>query len=134
MKQTVILGNFITVDDKRPFAEAALVKDGVFAYIGDAETAKKLADSSAQVLDYGANFIYPGFLESHTTATLPVIALSVRRIFRNFSRPITTNIAKSSRNSSPTIPTAKFIWRQVGRKTMSTSPKLILTKSARTSR
>lgn len=66
MKQTVILGNFITMDDKRPFAKAALVKDGLFAYIGDAETAKKLADPNAKVLDYGENFIYPGFLESHS--------------------------------------------------------------------
>lgn len=65
MKQTLILGNIITMDEKRPFAKAALVKDGVFAYIGDAEEAKKLADASAQVLDYGDNFIYPGFLEAH---------------------------------------------------------------------
>ena len=66
MKQTLILGNIITVDDKRPFAKAALVKDGVFAYIGDAETAKSLAAADATVLDYGDNFIYPGFLESHS--------------------------------------------------------------------
>ena len=65
MKQTLILGNIITLDEKRPFAKAALVKDGVFAYIGDAEEAKQLAAPDAQVLDYGENFIYPGFLESH---------------------------------------------------------------------
>ena len=65
MKQTVILGNIITVDEKRPFAKAALVKDGVFAYIGSAEEAKRLASKDAQVLDYGDNYIYPGFLESH---------------------------------------------------------------------
>ena len=65
MKQTIILGNIITMDEKRPFAKAALVKDGVFAYIGSAEEAKKLASKDAQVLDYGENFIYPGFLESH---------------------------------------------------------------------
>ena len=65
MKQTIILGNFITMDEKRPFAKAALVKDGVFAFIGSAEEAKKLASKDAQVLDYGNNFIYPGFLESH---------------------------------------------------------------------
>ena len=65
MKQTIILGNIITMDEKRPFAKAALVKDGVFAYIGSAEEAKKLASKDAQVLDYGDNFIYPGFLESH---------------------------------------------------------------------
>ena len=29
MKKTVVLGNIITVDDKRPFAKAVFVKDGV---------------------------------------------------------------------------------------------------------
>ena len=66
MKQTLILGNIITIDEKRPFAKAALVKDGVFTFIGSAEEAKKLASTDAQVLDYKENFIYPGFLESHT--------------------------------------------------------------------
>ena len=65
MKQTIILGNIITMDEKRPFAKAALVKNGVFAYIGDVEEAKRLAGADAKVLDYGNNFIYPGFIESH---------------------------------------------------------------------
>ena len=65
MKQTIILGNIITMDEKRPFAKAALVKDGVFAYIGSAEEVKKLVCKGTQVLDYGDNFIYPGFMESH---------------------------------------------------------------------
>ena len=43
MKQTIIFGNIITMDEKRPFAKAALVKDGVFVYIGSAEEVKKLA-------------------------------------------------------------------------------------------
>ena len=37
MKQAIILGNIITMDEKRPFAKAALVKNGVFAYIGSAD-------------------------------------------------------------------------------------------------
>ena len=65
MKQTIILGNIITVDEKRPFAKAAIVKNGVFSYIGSAEEAKKLAAADAKVLDYGDNYIYPGFIESH---------------------------------------------------------------------
>ena len=65
MKQTIILGNIITVDEKKPFAKAALVKNGVVAYVGSAEEVKKLACSEAQVLDYGDNYVYPGFLESH---------------------------------------------------------------------
>ena len=63
--KTIILGNIITMDEKRPFAKAAIVRDGVFSYIGSAEVAKQLAGADAQVLDYGNNFIYPGFLESH---------------------------------------------------------------------
>ena len=43
MKQTIILGNFITMDEKRPFAKAAVVKDGVFSYIGSADEAKAIA-------------------------------------------------------------------------------------------
>jgi predicted amidohydrolase YtcJ len=65
MKQTIILGNIITVDQKRPYAKAAVVKNGVFSYIGSAEEAKKIAGPDAEVMDYGENFIYPGFLESH---------------------------------------------------------------------
>ena len=65
MKQTIILGNIITVDEKRPFAKAAVVKNGVFSYIGSVEEAKKLAGTDAKVLDYGDNYIYPGFIESH---------------------------------------------------------------------
>ena len=62
----IILGNIITMDEKRPFARAAWIKNGVFAYIGSPEEAKKLAGADAQVLDYGEYFIYPGFLEPHT--------------------------------------------------------------------
>ncbi len=64
MKQTLILGNIITMDEKRPFAKAAVVKNGTFAYIGSAEEARRLAPDAA-VLDYGDMFIYPGFMEAH---------------------------------------------------------------------
>lgn len=51
MKQTIVLGNIITVGPKRPTAKVAVVKDGAFAYIGDVETAKQLAGLDAKVLD-----------------------------------------------------------------------------------
>ena len=41
MKQTIILGNIITMDKKRPFAKAAIVKNGVFVYIGSADEARR---------------------------------------------------------------------------------------------
>ncbi len=68
--ESIVLGNFITMDSKKPFAKAALVKNGVFAYIGDADEAKRLAGNEAKVLDYGDNYVYPGFLESHTHGML----------------------------------------------------------------
>lgn len=34
MKQTLILGNIITMDEKKPTAKAALTNDGVFTFIG----------------------------------------------------------------------------------------------------
>ena len=36
MKQTVVLGNIITMDPKRPFAKATLVKDGAVNFMLDA--------------------------------------------------------------------------------------------------
>lgn len=50
MKQTLILGNIITMDEKKPFARAVLVKDGVFAYIGGFEEAKEMAGADAEGL------------------------------------------------------------------------------------
>ena len=65
MKQTLIIGNIITMDEKRPTAEAAVVKDGVFVYIGSVNEAKEVAGADANVLDYSGKYIYPGFLEAH---------------------------------------------------------------------
>ena len=48
MKQSIILGNIITMDEKRPFAKAALVKNGVFAFIGSAEEVKQIASALCQ--------------------------------------------------------------------------------------
>lgn len=37
---TVIYGDFYTVDAKNPKAQAAAITDGVFTYVGDADGAK----------------------------------------------------------------------------------------------
>ncbi len=62
---SLILGNVITVDDYKPFAQAVAVKGDKILYVGDAEVAKKLCDSKTKVYNYGKNSIYPGFLEAH---------------------------------------------------------------------
>lgn len=70
MSDKLILGNVITMDKANSLAKAIVVRDGKIEYVGDVETAKKTAGSDAQILDYGNNCIYPGFLEPHTHGML----------------------------------------------------------------
>ena len=63
--ETIILGNVITMDAFKPYAEAVAVADGKIIYVGSKEAALKLQGDKTQVLDYGSHSIYPGFLEAH---------------------------------------------------------------------
>ena len=63
--QTIILGNVITMDEFKPYAEAIAVADEKIIYVGSKEAAMKLQGDKTKVLDYGSNSIYPGFLEAH---------------------------------------------------------------------
>ena len=84
MQKTVILGNIITVDERRPFAKAAFVKDGVFAYIGDAGEAKSLrARTQKSWITAKISFI-PVSLKPTPTALWQATVLLDRRISRRF--------------------------------------------------
>ena len=61
----VVYGNFCTVDEKKPRAEAVAIFGGHFIYVGDRKGAKEFIGKNTKVVDYGGNYIYPGFLESH---------------------------------------------------------------------
>jgi len=61
----LILGNVITMDEYKPFAEAVAIKGDTILYVGEADVAKKLCDSHTKIQDYGKNSVYPGFLEAH---------------------------------------------------------------------
>ena len=63
--ETIILGNVITMDEFKPYAEAIAVADEKIIYVGSKDAAMKLKDDKTKVLDYGSNSIYPGFLEAH---------------------------------------------------------------------
>ena len=65
MNRKLVLGNIITMDESNPTAEAVVIQDGCFVYVGTRKEAGKLCDEKTEVLDYGKNSIYPGFLESH---------------------------------------------------------------------
>ena len=62
---TIILGNVITMDEFKPYAEAIAVCDEKIIYVGSKDAAMKLKGDNTKVLDYGNNSIYPGFLEAH---------------------------------------------------------------------
>ena len=61
----LILGNVITMDEYKPFAEAVAIKGDTILYVGVASVARKLCDSHTKIQDYGKNSVYPGFLEAH---------------------------------------------------------------------
>ena len=63
--EKIILGNVITMDAFKPYAEAIAVADGKIIYVGSKDAAMKLQGDKTMVLDYGSNTIYPGFLEAH---------------------------------------------------------------------
>lgn len=62
---TVYYGNFVTMDDSNPSAEAVAVKGGRITYVGDKQGAEAQKGSFTKVEDYGENYVYPGFLDGH---------------------------------------------------------------------
>ncbi|MBQ7874819.1 MAG: amidohydrolase [Oscillospiraceae bacterium] len=54
-----------TMDKENPLAEAAVIKDGKFAFCGVLEEAEKLVSADAKLLDCGGKFVMPGFNDSH---------------------------------------------------------------------
>lgn len=61
----IIVGHIVTMDENKPVAEAMTVKDGIIQYVGSRRVAEAMSDANTVVMDYGDNYIYPGFLESH---------------------------------------------------------------------
>lgn len=51
--------------DKRRWAEALLVVDGRIAYVGDPETARRLAGDDVQEIDLDGATVLPGFVDGH---------------------------------------------------------------------
>ena len=68
MKQiadTLIYGNFYTVDKKIPKAQAVAITNGKFVYVGDAEGVKNFIGDNTEVVRYDDGIILPGFGEGH---------------------------------------------------------------------
>ena len=54
-----------TMDKENPFAEAAVVKDGKFAFCGAQSEAEETVSPDAKVLDCDGKFVMPSFNDSH---------------------------------------------------------------------
>lgn len=60
----VVYGNIVTVDEHKPRAQALVIEDGIIKYVGCREYAERISEG-AEIVDYGDNFVYPGFMEAH---------------------------------------------------------------------
>ena len=60
-----INGNFYTLDEAVPRAEAVAVRDGEFIFVGDEDGAMMFAGNHTEVVDLGGQTVIPGLTESH---------------------------------------------------------------------
>jgi predicted amidohydrolase YtcJ len=58
--------NVLTMDAKRPVAEAFAVRAGKFASVGSSADIKPLAGPQTRILDLAGKTVVPGFIDAHT--------------------------------------------------------------------
>lgn len=63
---TVIYGNFYTVDEKNSKAEAVAILDGTFVYVGTAAGVKAYIGKNTKEQHYKNGVIMPGFVDGHS--------------------------------------------------------------------
>ena len=62
----VVYGNFYTVDEKNPKAEAVAIKDGKFVYVGAASGVKEFVGKDTKEQRYDKGLILPGLVDAHS--------------------------------------------------------------------
>ncbi len=77
MVEKIFLGNVITMDEHKPTAKAVLIVGGKVKYVGSFEVAKELSPE-ADIIDYGDNYVYPGFIETHAHGYLAANRLELQ--------------------------------------------------------
>ena len=65
--------NIITVDDKRPIAEALAVKDGIIVAVGSQEEVLQWKGDSTEIIELGDNTLMPGLVEPHSHPVLSAL-------------------------------------------------------------
>ena len=66
----VIFGNFYTVDEKNPKAEAVAIKDGKYIYVGSAAGVKSFIGKNTKQQKYKRGVITPGLADGHAHGNL----------------------------------------------------------------
>ena len=59
-------GQIYTVDETRPWAEAIVIKDGKFIYVGDNAGAESFMSKAVKTTDLGGRMVIPGIVDAHT--------------------------------------------------------------------
>src|SRR6201992_1182809 len=76
----VITGTVLTVDEKRPTAEALAISDGRIVAVGDRSDVDGFIGTETQTIDLGDGCIMPGFIEAHGHPLMEAVALSDRLV------------------------------------------------------
>lgn len=61
----LVNGNVVTMDPRRPRAEAVAVRDGKFAAVGSTSEIRALGEDSTPVVDLGGKTVLPGLIDAH---------------------------------------------------------------------
>lgn len=59
-------GKIYTVDPGKPWAEAVVIRDGDFVYVGDNAGAERYISAGIETTDLGGRMVIPGIVDSHT--------------------------------------------------------------------
>ena len=59
-------GKIYTVDEQQPWAEAVVVRDSEFVYVGDNAGAEAFAVDGVRATDLGGRMLIPGIVDGHT--------------------------------------------------------------------
>lgn len=71
-------GSIYTNDKNVPSAEAVVVEDGKFVFVGTYEDASAFAGEDAEQVDLQGNFVLPGFFDGHIHMALQTAAFDFR--------------------------------------------------------
>lgn len=90
--ELVITGTVLTVDERRPTAEALAVTDGRIVAVGDRDDVEQMIGPDTRTLDIGDGCVMPGLVEAHGHPLMEAIVLSDRMVD---IRPVTSRDASA---------------------------------------